>query len=163
MVALNLMNENRKNIMVRSRDIENMLNINEDIEVCQDMSDNINEKDILVFDCQLAKRLFDLEEEREELIEIFGEDIIGESIDVYYEDVYSYIKETTDEIEEEIQEKYIYDNVRCHYEIYNINQEFDDFKFVLIVAFKDVEIKKLQSLAGIIANRQLEGKSKFYS
>lgn len=57
MVSLKLMNDNGK-IQVKSRDIKDLLLMSEDIEKCQDISDTIKEKDILVFDCQLAKDLF---------------------------------------------------------------------------------------------------------
>lgn len=55
MVSLKLMNDNGK-IQVKSRDIKDLLLMSEDIEKCQDISDTIKEKDILVFDCQQIGR-----------------------------------------------------------------------------------------------------------
>ncbi|WP_235665370.1 hypothetical protein [Clostridioides difficile] len=53
--------------------------------------------------------------------------------------------------------------MRCYFDIYNINQEFTDFKFVFLVSFKDIKISSLANLAKIVSKRQLIGASKFYS
>ena len=64
---------------------------------------------------------------------------------------------------EEIQEKYILDNVRCYFDIYNIDETFTDFKFVFLISFKDIKIASLTNLSKLIGKRQLSGASKFYS
>ncbi|TQQ83177.1 hypothetical protein EXD82_09785 [Peptacetobacter hominis] len=164
MVALDIVNENRKSVKIRSSEIKNILEMKEDIEICQDISDTIKEKDVFVFDCQLERRIFALKSEIEAMImETLGEAVPEEDGGIYFQDVSYYIKALSDEIEEEIQEEYIFDNVRCHFSIYNVSQNFDDFKFVFIVAFKDIDIHKLNSIADVVANRLLRGKSKFYS
>ena len=47
--------------------------------------------------------------------------------------------------------------------LYNINEEFTDFKFVFLVSFEDIKIASLKNLAKIVSKRQLIGASKFYS
>lgn len=162
MVSLKLTN-NRRKIDVKSREIKDLLMMNDDIEKCQDISDSINEKDILVFDCQLSKELFAAKYDLESLIESLGEELDDGYFDMFYEDIRDYIKGFTDEFEEDLQEKYGFDDVRCHFNIYSINQDFDDFKFILVVAFKKIEIQKLNSIAQIFGKRRLLGASKFYS
>lgn len=162
MVSLKLTN-NRRKIDVKSREIKDLLMMNDDIEKCQDISDSINEKDILVFDCQLSKELFAAKCDLESLIESLGEELDDGYFDMFYEDIRDYIKGFADEFEEELQEKYGFDDVRCHFNIYSINQDFDDFKFILVVAFKKIEIQKLNSIAQIFGKRRLLGASKFYS
>ena len=55
------------------------------------------------------------------------------------------------------------DNIKCYFEVYNINEEFTDFKFVFLVSFEDIKIASLKNLAKIVSKRQLVGASKFYS
>lgn len=162
MVSLKL-TSNRKRIDVKSREVKDLLIMNDDIEKCQDISDSINEKDILVFDCQLSKELFAAKYDLEALVGSLGEELDEGYFDMFYEDVRDYIKGFTDEFEEELQEKYGFDDVRCHFNIYSINQDFDDFKFILVIAFKKIEIQKLDSIAQIFGKRRLLGASKFYS
>lgn len=162
MVSLKL-TSNRKRIDVKSREVKDLLIMNDDIEKCQDISDSINEKDILVFDCQLSKELFVAKYDLEALVGSLGEELDEGYFDMFYEDVRDYIKGFTDEFEEELQEKYGFDDVRCHFNIYSINQDFDDFKFILVIAFKKIEIQKLDSIAQIFGKRRLLGASKFYS
>lgn len=162
MVSLKL-TSNRRRIDVKSREVKDLLIMNDDIEKCQDISDSINEKDILIFDCQLSKELFAAKYDLESLISSLGEELDDGYFDMFYEDVRDYIKGFTDEFEEELQEKYGFDDVRCHFNIYSINQDFDDFKFILVIAFKKIEIQKLDSIAQIFGKRRLLGASKFYS
>ena len=163
MVSLKLMNDNGK-IQVKSRDIKDLLLMSEDIEKCQDISDTIKEKDILVFDCQLTKDLFLASKyDTDPIVSSLTEGLEEWYFDMFFEDIRDYIKGFTDEFEEDLQEKYGFDDVRCHFEIYNIGQEFDDFKFILLVAFKRIEIQKLDSIVKIVGRRRLLGASKFYS
>ena len=101
----------------------------------------------------------DIEEIKEEI----GQDIDDSYFDVLFEDVRAYLKDATDEIESEIQEKYLLDNVRCYFDVYNIDETFTDFKFVFLVSFKEIKIASLTNLSKIIGKRQLSGASKFYS
>ena len=116
----------------------------------------------MVFDCQLAQDIFDMED-IEELLEEMGDDIDESYFQVLFEDVRAYLKDATDEIEEELQDKYLFDNVRCFFDVYNIDESFTDFKFVFLVSFKDIKIASLTNLAKIVGKRQLIGASKFYS
>ena len=61
------------------------------------------------------------------------------------------------------EDKYLLDNVRCYFEVYNIDETFTDFKFVFLVSFKDIKIASLTNLSKLIGKRQLTGASKFYS
>lgn len=163
MVSLKLMNDNGK-IQVKSRDIKDLLLMSEDIEKCQDISDTIKEKDILVFDCQLTKDLFLASKyDTDPIVSSLTEGLEEGYFDMFFEDIRDYIKGFTDEFEEDLQEKYGFDDVRCHFEIYSIGQDFDDFKFILLVAFKRIEIQKLDSIVKIVGRRRLSGASKFYS
>ena len=116
----------------------------------------------MVYDCQLSKEIFNLDD-IEEIKEEMGQDIDDSYFDVLFEDIRAYLKDATDEIEVEIQEKYILDNVRCYFDIYNIDETFTDFKFVFLVSFKEIKIASLTNLSKIIGKRQLSGASKFYS
>ena len=116
----------------------------------------------MVYDSLLSKELFNLDD-IEEIKEEMGQNIDDSYFDVLFEDIRAYLKDATDEIEEEIQEKYILDNVRCYFDIYNIDETFTDFKFVFLISFKDIKIASLTNLSKLIGKRQLSGASKFYS
>ena len=116
----------------------------------------------MVYDCQLSRDIFNLDD-IEEINEEMGQNIDDFYFDVLFEDIRAYLKDATDEIEEEIQEKYILDNVRCYFDIYNIDETFTDFKFVFLISFKDIKIASLTNLSKLIGKRQLSGASKFYS
>ncbi|MBQ6631426.1 MAG: hypothetical protein IJH55_04740, partial [Romboutsia sp.] len=111
---------------------------------------------------QLSRDIFNLDD-IEEIKEEMGQNIDDSYFDVLFEDIRAYLKDATDEIEEEIQEKYILDNVRCYFDIYNIDETFTDFKFVFLISFKDIKIASLTNLSKLIGKRQLSGASKFYS
>lgn len=161
MIELKL--KNRKgNLHVNSKEVKDILVIREDIGYAQDISDSINQKNIMVFDCELSEKVFS----RAEIIEAIEE--IGDTVDetffeVMFEDVRLFLKDTADDIEAELQDIYGMDNIKCHFDIYNINQAFTDFKFVFLVSFEDIKIASLDNLAKIVSKRQLIGASKFYS
>ena len=142
MIELNLENKKGK-IKINSSDVKNILRFRPDFEYIQDISETINQENIMVYDCQLSRDVFNMED-----------------IDEIKEE---YLKDATDEIEEEIQDKYLLDNVRCYFEVYNIDETFTDFKFVFLVSFKDIKIASLTNLSKLIGKRQLTGASKFYS
>ena len=155
--------KNRKgNISVNSKEVKDIIGLRSDFEDIQDISDTINQENIMVFDCQLAQDIFDMED-IEELLEEMGDEIDESYFQVLFEDVRAYLKDATDEIEEELQDKYLLDNVRCLFDVYNIDESFTDFKFVFLVSFKDIKIASLTNLSKIIGKRQLIGASKFYS
>ena len=101
--------------------------------------------------------------QRLEAIEELGESVDESFFEIIFDDVRRFLKDTTDEIEEELQDIYCMDNIKCYFEVYNINEEFTDFKFVFLVSFEDIKIASLKNLAKIVSKRQLVGASKFYS
>ena len=161
MIELTLDNKKGK-INIKSSDVKDILESRPDFEYVQDISETVKQESIMVYDCQLSKEIFNLDD-IEEIKEEMGQDIDDSYFDVLFEDIRAYLKDATDEIEVEIQEKYILDNVRCYFDIYNIDETFTDFKFVFLVSFKDIKIASLTNLSKIIGKRQLSGASKFYS
>ena len=161
MIELSLKNKKGK-INVKSSEVKNILESRPDYEYVQDISATINQERIMVYDCQLSRDIFNLDD-IEEIKEEMGQNIDDSYFDVLFEDIRAYLKDATDEIEEEIQEKYILDNVRCYFDIYNIDETFTDFKFVFLISFKDIKIASLTNLSKLIGKRQLSGASKFYS
>ena len=161
MIELTLDNKKGK-INIKSSDVKDILESRPDFEYIQDISETIKQEGIMVYDCQLSKEIFNLDD-IEEIKEEMGQDIDDSYFDVLFEDIRAYLKDATDEIEVEIQEKYILDNVRCYFDIYNIDETFTDFKFVFLVSFKEIKIASLTNLSKIIGKRQLSGASKFYS
>lgn len=161
MIELALDNKKGK-INIKSSDVKDILESRPDFEYIQDISETIKQEGIMVYDCQLSKEIFNLDD-IEEIKEEMGQDIDDSYFDVLFEDIRAYLKDATDEIEVEIQEKYILDNVRCYFDIYNIDETFTDFKFVFLISFKDIKIASLTNLSKLIGKRQLSGASKFYS
>lgn len=160
MIQLKL--KNKKGLFnVNSKEVKDILDIRTDIEYVQDISNTINQDNIMVFDCKLAESIFSKEIAMQIIEESSGE--IDESFfDLFFEDVKAFLKDTTDEIEAELQEMYLVDNIRCCFDIYSINDDFTDFKFVFVASFKDISIAILENLAKIVSKRQLVGASKFY-
>lgn len=160
MIQLKL--KNKKGLFnVNSKEVKDTLDIRTDIEYVQDISNTINQDNIMVFDCKLAESIFSKEIAMQIIEESSGE--IDESFfDLLFEDVKAFLKDTTDEIEAELQEMYLVDNIRCCFDIYSINDDFTDFKFVFVASFKDISIAILENLAKIVSKRQLAGASKFY-
>lgn len=160
MIQLKLKNK-KGHLNVNSKEVKDILDIRTDIEYVQDISNTINQDNIMVFDCKLAESIFSREIAIQIIEESSGE--IDESFfDLFFEDVKAFIKDTTDEVEAELQEIYLVDNIRCCFDIYSINDDFTDFKFVFVVSFKDISIAILENLAKIVSKRQLAGASKFY-
>lgn len=160
MIQLKIKNK-KGQFNVNSKEVKDILLMRQDIDFVQDISNTINQKDIMVFDCKLPETIFSKEVERQIITESDGE--IDESFfELFFEDVRAFLKDTTDEIEAELQETYLVDNIRCCFDVYRINDEFTDFKFVFLVCFKETTIAVLENLAKIISKRQLAGASKFY-
>ena len=161
MIELNLKNRKGK-IKVNSSEVKEILGLRPDVDYIQDISETINQENIMIYDCQLSREVFNIDD-IEEIKEEIGQDIDDSYFDVLFEDVRAYLKDATDEIESEIQEKYLLDNVRCYFDVYNIDETFTDFKFVFLVSFEDIKIASLSNLSNLIGKRQLTGASKFYS
>lgn len=160
MIQLKLKNK-KGQFNINSKEVKNIIEIRQDIDLVQDISNTINQEDIMVFDCKLAESIFSKALAQQLIEESDGE--INESFfELFFEDVRAFLKDTTDEIEVELQEIYSVDNIRCCSDIYRINDEFTDFKFVFVVSFRDTTIAVLNNLAKIISKRQLAGASKFY-
>ena len=161
MIELNLKNKKGK-INIKSNDVKKILGLRPDFEYIQDISETIKQKNIMVYDCQLSREIFNMEEV-DEIKQEIGQDIDDSYFEVLFEDVRAYLKDATDEVESEIQDRYLLDNVRCHFDVYNIDETFTDFKFVFLVSFNDIKIASLNNLSRLIGKRQLKGASKFYS
>ena len=161
MIELNLKNRKGK-IKVNSSEVKEILGLRPDVDYIQDISETINQENIMIYDCQLSREVFNIDD-IEEIKEEIGQDIDDSYFDVLFEDVRAYLKDATDEIEAEIQDKYSIDNIRCFFNIYNIDELFKDFKFVFVISFKDIKIASLTNLSTIVGKRQLIGASKFYS
>lgn len=160
MIQLKL--KNRKgNFNVNSKEVKDILAIRQDIDFVQDISNTINQENIMVFDCKLAESIFSKDLALQILEDSVG-DIDESFFDLFFEDVKAFLKDTSDEIEAELQEIYLVDNIRCCFDIYRINDEFTDFKFVFVVAFKETTIAVIDNLAKIVSERQLAGASKYY-
>ena len=156
MIELKL--KNRKgSFHVNSKEVKDIIAARQDIGYLQDISNSI-----MVFDCELSEMVFS-KEEILEAIEALGETVDESFFEIMFDDIRRFLKDTTDEIEEELQDVYCMDNIKCYFEVYNINQEFSDFKFVFLVSFEDIKIASLKNLAKIVSKRQLVGASKFYS
>ena len=145
-----------------SKEVKDIIAARQDIGYLQDISNSINQDNIMVFDCELSEMVFS-KEEILEAIEALGETVDESFFEIMFDDIRRFLKDTTDEIEEELQDVYCMDNIKCYFEVYNINQEFSDFKFVFLVSFEDIKIASLKNLAKIVSKRQLVGASKFYS
>lgn len=161
MVELSIQNK-KGSIQVNSQEVKDIIELRPDFEYIQDISNSINQENIMAFDCQLSGDIFEMAE-LEEVLEELGEEIDESYFNVLFEDIRAYLKDATDEIEEEIQDKYSFDNVRCFFDVYNIDETFTDFKFVFLVSFKEIKIASLTNLAKLVGKRQLVGASKFYS
>jgi len=161
MIEIKLENKKGK-FNVNSNEVKEILGLRPDFEYVQDISKTITDSHIMAFDCQLSQDIFDFEDV-EEMLDELGEQVDESYFDVLFEDVRAYLKDATDEIEAEIQDKYSIDNIRCFFNIYNIDELFKDFKFVFVISFKDIKIASLTNLSTIVGKRQLIGASKFYS
>ena len=100
MIELKL--KNRKgSFHVNSKEVKDILAERQDIGYLQDISNSINQENIMVFDCELSEKVFS----RAEILEAIEE--LGESVDesffeIMFDDVRRFLKDTTDEIEAEL-------------------------------------------------------------
>ena len=87
----------------------------------------------------------------------------GGNLNIGFEDLRTYIKDATDEIEADLREQYKNDDIRCFFNVYRIDENFEDFKIVFVISFKEMGIAYLTSLANSLGRKQFDGASKFYS
>ena len=109
MIEINLENKKGK-IKINSKDVKDILRLRPDFEYIQDISETIKQENIMVYDCQLSREVFNIEDINE-IKEEIGKDVDDSYFDVLFEDVRAYLKDATDELEEEIQDRYLLDNV----------------------------------------------------
>lgn len=156
---------------ISSEEIRTMLNKREDFNEVRDISELVNESDIMAFDCSLDDDILSLEDINEALEEFEGSEELellaqlleGGTIHVGFEDLRTYIKDATDEIESDLREYYKNDNIRCFFNVYRIDENFEDFKMVFVVSFKEIGIAYLTTIANSLGRKQFDGSSKFYS
>lgn len=161
MIEVNFQNKRGK-LKLKSEDVIESLRLRPDFEYVEDISNTINQKNIMAFDCKLDKSVFRYED-LDDLMEELGEDVDESYFQVLFEDIRAYLKDACDEIEADLQEEYIYDNLRCYFEIYDIDDTFTDVKFVFVISFANIKIASLMNLTKIISKRLLQGESKFYN
>lgn len=152
----------KETIRIKSKDITEMLSEREDFISVQDISKDVKETNIMAFDCQLDDSMFSVEEINE-LLEELGEEGKVDEIQILFDDVRAFVKDITDEIESDLREQYLNDDIRCFFDVYNIDDTFTDFKLVFVISFKEISIASLTSLTNILGKKQLNGNSKFYS
>lgn len=155
-----VLNNNEKKQVVNSTFIEQELRNNKNFEYVKDISDTIKEKGVLIFDCKLGNSIFSLDEMDEEVFEEFG--IPSDYFEFLMEDIYVFIKSIVEDITHDIKEYYHFDNIKSNFEIYDLNEDFTDIKFVLSISFKKIARRELISLSKIIGKRQLQGSSKYF-
>lgn len=161
MIEVNFQNKRGK-LKLKSEDVIESLRLRPDFEYVEDISNTINQKNIMAFDCKLDKSVFRYED-LDDLMEELGEDVDESYFQVLFEDIRAYLKDACDEIEADLQDEYIYDNLRCYFEIYDIDDTFTDVKFVFVISFANIKIASLMNLTKIISKRLLQGESKFYN
>ncbi|MEJ8553894.1 hypothetical protein [Tepidibacter sp. Z1-5] len=147
---------------VKSKSVEEILTVKADFGYVKDISDSINQKDIMVFDCKLDKSVFKFEFLEEQEYEQYDVDQ-EEYLQVLFEDIKMYLKEICDDVADDLQEEYKYEDIKCKYEIYDLDETFTDVKFVICISFKNIETGKLVDLARIVSKRQLKGSSKYFN
>ena len=110
MIELKL--KNRKgSFHVNSKEVKDIIAARQDIGYLQDISNSINQDNIMVFDCELSEMVFS-KEEILEAIEALGETVDESFFEIMFDDIRRFLKDTTDEIEEELQDVYCMDNIK---------------------------------------------------
>lgn len=164
-------NAGNKKKEISSEEIRKILIEREDFSEVMDISSFVNESDIMAFDCKLDDDILSLEDLNEAIDEIESSEELAllaqlledGNIHVGFEDLRTYIKDATDEIESDLREEYDNDDIRCFFNVYRIDENFEDFKIVFVISFKEIGIAYLTSLANFLGKKQFDGASKFYS
>ena len=94
MIELSLKNKKGK-VNVKSSEVKNILESRPDFEYVQDISATINQERIMVYDCQLSRDIFNLDD-IEEIQEEMGQNIDDSYFDVLFEDIRAYLKDAPD-------------------------------------------------------------------
>ncbi len=146
---------------INSGTVEDTLKVMADFEYVKDISDSIKQENIMVFDCKLDKSAFKFEFLEDEEYEELGVD--EEYLQVLFEDIKEYLRDLTEDVEDDLQQEYKFDDIKCHFEIYDLDESFTDVKFVFLVSFKNIKRVKLMDLGRLVSKRQLQGSSKYYN
>ena len=137
-----------------------ILKSRDDLEVSLDITDSISQENILVFDCKLLEDMF-LFDDGNETMEQLGENIDEDSISIGFSDIVAYIKDISDEIEEELQEQYNNDDIRCLFNVYTMEEDFYDIRFVFSVSLEYIKMSSLRSLTDLVATKMLVDETTF--
>lgn len=162
---------NRKTVEINSEYIRKILSERDDFDAIQDISKSLTEKNMMAFDCKLNDAIFSVDSISELLEELSEEEDItaitelleADGMSVGFEDVRTYLKDLTDEVESDLRDKYETEYIRCFFNVYNIDETFTEFKLVFVISFKEIGIAYLTSFASMLGRKQLDGSSKFYS
>lgn len=144
-----------------SDSVEKIIKNMADIVYISDISDSTREKNVMIFDCRLDNFVFKFDSPDESLYEEYEAD--QEYYQVLFEDINEYIYDLADDIEQDLRQIYKSENIKLHFEIYDLNENFSDIKFVIALSFKQMSMKELADLTRIIAKRQLLGSSKYFN
>lgn len=164
-------NAGHKTKEVSSEDIRVFLSKRDDFDDVRDISGFVNESNVMAFDCKLDDDILSLDDINEAIAEMENSDDLsllsqlleGGNLNIGFEDLRTYIKDATDEIEADLREQYKNDDIRCFFNVYRIDENFEDFKIVFVISFKEMGIAYLTSLANSLGRKQFDGASKFYS
>ncbi len=167
-IEINIDNKKKE---ISSEEIRTLISSRDDFAEVIDISNLVNESEVMAFDCRLIDDILSLDDLNETLEELGSSEdlaIIAQllengNIQVGFEDLRAYIKDTTDEIESDLREKYKNDNIRCFFNVYRIDENFEDFNIVFVISFKEIGIAYLTSLTNLLGRKQFDGSSKFYS
>ena len=160
MIEVTFVNKKGQKVL-NSVEVEHDLKINADFEYVNDISSSITQKNIMVFDCKLDQRVFNFEDIEEEFYEELGID--EEYLQVFFDDITNYVKDISEDVEQELRDEYKFDGIKAHAQVYDLDESFTDVKFVLIISFKDIPRKQIVDLTRVVAKRQLEGSSKYFN
>ena len=115
----------------------------------------------MVFDCKLDKGIFHFDDLDDDFYEELGID--DEYLQVFFEDIKNYVKDISEDIEQELRDEYKFEGIKASAQIYDLDESFTDVKFVLLISFKDLPKRQLADLTRVVAKRQLEGSSKYFN
>lgn len=146
---------------ISSDNVQRLLKNMADIVQVIDISTSVKEAGVMVFDCKLDNFVFKFDEIDKELLDEF--EIDEEYLQVLFEDINGYIYDLIDDIEHDLRETYKFEKIKLGFEIYDMNENFSDIKFVMVASFKEMTRLELSDLTKIAAKRQLLGSSKYFN
>ena len=134
MIELKL--KNRKgSFHVNSKEVKDILDARQDIGYLQDISNSINQDNIMVFDCELSEGVFS-KEEIIEAIEELGESVDESFFEIMFDDVRRFLKDTTDEIEEELQDIILNDPICPEKTLINMANQVGGLDNITVILIK---------------------------